>query len=280
MGFAVERGTGSYVLETGFVDIHAHVLPGLDDGPVTLDESLALLRAAANCGIATLAATPHLRSDYPGVRLRELGDRVHALRVQAERESIGVRLVSGAEVSLVWAIEAEEEELVLASYGQRGKDLLVETPDAVVAGFGHLLFRPRSRGLRVTLAHPERSHEFQRDPSRLEELVQRGVLLQVDAAALIERRRSPTHHLAVRLCRDGLAHVLASDAHRADSWRPVSALAQAFEAAAELVGRPRAEWMVREAPAAVLAGTALPDPPPVVYGRRRFQAGRRFRHRW
>jgi protein-tyrosine phosphatase len=88
------------VPQNGFVDIHAHVLPGIDDGPADLDGALALLRAAEGCGITTLAATPHVRSDFPDVYLEELAARVQALREEAERESIGVRLVGGAEVSL------------------------------------------------------------------------------------------------------------------------------------------------------------------------------------
>jgi protein-tyrosine phosphatase len=192
-----------------------------------------------------------------------LEGRVQTLRKAAERASIEVELVGGAEVSLVWATEARDDELVLASYGQRGKDLLIETPDASVAGLGQFLFRPRSRGFRVTLAHPERSPQFQRDPSQLEDLVHQGILLQIDAEALLGPRRSPSHQLAVRLCRDGLAHVIASDGHRAASWRPVTALADAVTAAAGLVGPARAEWMARDAPAAILAGVALPEPPPV-----------------
>jgi protein-tyrosine phosphatase len=246
-----------------FVDIHAHVLPGIDDGPKNLGDALALLRAAAGCGITTLAATPHVRSDFPEVRLEELAARVQALREEAERESIGVRIVGGAEVSLVWAVEASDDELVLASYGQRGKDLLIETPASAVAGLGQLLYRPRSRGLRVTLAHPERSPEFQRDPSQLEELVRQGILLQIDATALLAPRRSPARRLATRLCRDGLAHVIASDGHRAASWRPVTALADAVGVASEIVGPIRAQWMVCVTPAAILAGVALPNPPPV-----------------
>jgi protein-tyrosine phosphatase len=248
--------------KSGLVDIHAHALPGIDDGPENLDDALALLRAAADSGITSLAATPHVRSDFPDVRLGELAGRVQALQDEAERESIQLRLVGGGEVSLDWAVGASDDELALVSYGQLGKDLLIETPDGPVAGLGTLLSGPRSSGLRVTLAHPERSLEFQRDQSQLEELVRQGILLQIDAAALLGPRRSPTHRLAARLCRDGLAHVISSDGHRAASWRPVTALADAVDVTSALVGSARTQWMVRDAPAAILAGVALPDPPP------------------
>jgi len=247
----------------GFVDIHAHVLPGIDDGPKNLTDAVALLRAAADSGISTLVATPHLRADFPAVRVAELAGRVQALREEVEREWIGVRLVGGAEVSLVWAVEASDEELVLATYDQRGKDILIETPEGPVAGLAQLLYRPRSRGLRVTLAHPERSLEFQSDPGQLEELVRQGILLQIDASSFLGRGRSQTQRLAARLCRDGLAHVIASDGHRAASWRPVTALGDAVGAVSAIVGWARAQWMVCAAPAAIVAGVPLPDPPPI-----------------
>src|SRR5437660_746068 len=104
----------------GFVDIHAHVLPGIDDGPSDGARALALMRAAAEAGTTTLAATPHLRSDFPDVNVHELAWRCAAMRSQIERESIEVRLVGGAEVSLTWALEASSDELVLATYDQRG----------------------------------------------------------------------------------------------------------------------------------------------------------------
>jgi protein-tyrosine phosphatase len=263
----------------GFVDIHAHALSGIDDGPATMIDALALLRAAGNSGTTTLVATPHVRPDFPGVLVTELAARVEALREEAERESIGMRLVIGAEVSLGWAVEASDDELALASYGQRGKDLLIETPRVVVAGLGQLLYRPRSRGFRVTLAHPERSPMFQRDPSQVEDLVSQGILLQVDAAALLGPGRSPIGRLAAKLCRDGLAHVIASDGHRAASWRPVTALADAVEAVCAIVGPARAQWMVCGAPAAIVAGLPLPEPPPVSGGGGGALSGRRYRRR-
>ena len=148
----------------GYVDLHAHVLPGIDDGPSDADGALAMLRAAATAGIGTIAVTPHLRSDFPDVRVTELGRRAQELREAGEMAGIPIHIVSGAEVSLVWALEASDEQLALATYDQGGTDLLVETPNLNVVGLDSLLYRLRTKGLRVTLAHPERSVPFQRDP--------------------------------------------------------------------------------------------------------------------
>lgn len=249
---------------TGLVDIHAHVLPGIDDGPEDLEAALAMARAATGSGVSALAATPHLRSDFPDVHVDQLADRCRALREALQHERIELEIVCGAEVSLAWALEAEAEELRLASYGQRGTDLLIETPDASVAGLAELLYQVRLRGYRLTLAHPERSEMFQRDLTRLAELVHQGVLLQVNASSLRSSRRdSQLKRLAARLCCDGLAQAIASDGHRAASWRPVTELADAFDYAAALVGPARAQWLTRKAPGAILAGAELPQAPAV-----------------
>ena len=167
-------------------------------------------------------------------------------------------------MSLVWALEASDEQLALATYDQRGTDLLIETPTSSVVGFESLLFQLRAKGLRVTLAHPERSVEFQRDPSRLDELVRQGVLLQVNAETLLgEARGSAAHRLGRDLCTRGLVHALASDGHRAASWRPVTCLGDAVAEAVALAGPDRARWMTETAPAAIIAGAELPNAPEV-----------------
>jgi protein-tyrosine phosphatase len=253
----------------GYVDVHAHALPGIDDGPSDTEGALAMLRAAAATGIQTLAVTPHLRSDFPNVHVDELERRCRALREATMREGIGLGIVCGAEVSLVWALEASDEQLALATYGQRGTDLLIETPTFDVVGLESRLHQLLAKGLRVTLAHPERNIEFQRALARLAGLVADGVLVQINAETLLgATRRSDTHRLGRYLCCEGLAHALASDGHRAAGWRPVTCLGQAAQLAAQLVGPDRAHWMTHTAPAAIVAGTELPDAPEALNGRR------------
>ena len=249
---------------TGYVDIHAHVLYGIDDGPSERADSEEMLRTAADSGTGTIVATPHLRGDFPDVHVDELAARADELRAWIADQGLAIELVNGGEVGLVWALDADDEALRLGSFGQRGDDLLIETPTTTV-GIESLLYQVRTRGFRVTLAHPERSREFQRDASGLEALVERGILLQVNADGLLGNpRKSPTARLAQQLCVDGLVHALASDSHRAEQWRPVSVMPEAVAAAAELVGAERAEWMAVDSPAAIVAGRPLPEAPPVV----------------
>jgi protein-tyrosine phosphatase len=253
----------------GYVDIHAHVLPGVDDGPAEIGESVAMARAALETGIGTLAATPHLRSDFPDVNIDELAERCRHAQEAISAAGIEVELVCGSEASLMWAIDAGDEALRLATYRQRGTDLLVETPSAPVVALDRLIYEIRLRGVRVTLAHPERGREFQRDLEPLRRLAQQGVLLQVNAGSLLASRRSPVRRLAEQLCREGLAHALASDGHRGTAWRPVTKLGEGVIALTELVGPARARWMVSDVPRAIVDGVELPPEPAIENGRKR-----------
>src|SRR5215204_2176387 len=102
------------------IDLHTHVLPGIDDGPADLGGSLELLAAALEEGIATLAATPHVRPDHPDVVPAELAPRTAELAAEAERAGLDIELVSGGEVDLTWAQRADDDALRAASFGARG----------------------------------------------------------------------------------------------------------------------------------------------------------------
>lgn len=243
------------------VDLHSHILAGIDDGPADLEESIGVARDAAADGVRTLAATPHLRRDHPSVPLHDLARRCVALNEQLERASIDLHVVAGGEVDILWGQEATPADIRAASFGQRGSDLLLETPyGPLPPAFEELVFRLSAQGLRLLLAHPERSPTFQRDPGRLAALVQRGVLVQVTAGSLAKAdKRSASRRLALNLVEHGLAHVIASDAHTSALGRPPGL--SAGVAAAAQVAPARARWMVTDAPAAILAGERLPPPP-------------------
>lgn len=252
------------------IDLHAHVLPGVDDGAPTEPDALEMLTSARQDGIATIAATSHVRAKEPSASPRELASRAAQLNEAAARAGVGVQVVSGAEVDLAWAEQASDEELRACTYGARGTDLLVETPYPPLDDtFEDRLFGLSVRGFRILLAHPERNLSFHHAPERLADLVARGTLVQVTALALLNPdHRSRSRRLAERMVADGLAHVIASDAHRATGKRPVG-IAAGVAAAGLLSSPEHAAWMVTAAPAAILAGEPLP-PAPVAQPRSRF----------
>jgi protein-tyrosine phosphatase len=243
------------------IDLHSHVLPGLDDGARTPEDSLAIARAAASAGVTSIAATPHLRADHPGVRPAEIAGRCTTLQRLLDAEGVPLEVVPAGELDIHWAQGASDDDLRLASYGQRGEWLLVETPYGTISElFEELLFKLSARGFRTLLAHPERNPSFQRRPERLRVLVERGALVQVTAHALVTaERRAPDRRLAETLVRGSLVHVIASDVHRA-SGRRTAGLDEASGAADAIVPGAGA-YMTQDAPAAILAGRHLPSPP-------------------
>jgi len=258
------------------IDLHCHVLPGIDDGPDDIDSSVALAEAAAAVGTTVLAATPHARHDHPLVDLARLPESCAEVN---ERVPAGcnITVIPAAEVDLLWAQRASDEDLRLASFGQRGTDILIETPYGVLPDtFEDLLFQISVRGYRILLAHPERNEAFQRDPTRLREMAARGVLLQITLPALLRNdRRSRSRKLAIDLVREGLAHNLASDAHSAGPWRSPD-LRAGLDVLAE-ISPARAEWMVTDVPQAILAGQPLPPAPLQDMPRRRLKLPRALR---
>ena len=244
------------------IDLHCHLLPGIDDGAVGLAHAVDMLHAYAEDGVETVVATPHLRGDFPAVIPAELAGRCEAVRMAAAIDGNDLRIVPGGEVSLTWALDASDDELRAVSLDGLGRDLLIETPPSPMApGVDRALFAVALRGYRVTLAHPELSRSFQRAPQALAELVRRGVLLQITSSSLQRPTRSSgSATLAHGLVREGLCSAIASDAHSPGPWRPPE-LARGVLAAARTAGPARAEWLVTDAPAAILAGDPLPPLP-------------------
>lgn len=247
----------------GLTDIHCHILPGIDDGPSHMTASVAMAQAAVDAGIVTIVATPHLREDFPGVRVEEIGARCLELELALAEADIKLQVVPGAEVSLRWAAEADDEQLRLASYGQHGAYMLVETPMSGGSMLPRLLESIRARGYVVVLAHPERLEEIRRDPFLLETLRAEGAIVQVNAESL-QRRHSGIGAFTWDLCRRGLADVIASDGHGSGAWRPITLLSQVARRAERQCGESLGNRMLRSLPAALAFGDPLPPPVPQV----------------
>lgn len=241
------------------IDLHSHVLPGVDDGVRDMDEALALLAEMAADGVRMVAATPHLRADHPRVEPDALARLVATLQDAVDSAGIPIELLVGGEVDMAWAYRSGGEELRKVSYRQRGRDLLLEAPyGPLPPAFDDLVARLHERDFRILLAHPERNPTFKHEPERLAAYVADGVLLQIGADSLTELpRRSRTRRLAGSLVSEGLAHVLASDSHGMAAGR--HPLLSAAGQVADRLAPGSAEFLLVEAPAAILAGEPLPQ---------------------
>jgi protein-tyrosine phosphatase len=238
------------------IDLHSHILPGIDDGARSLEDSLDIARAAVADGITVIAGTPHVRDDWPtdaGVMER----RVVELRAELEHAGIPLDVRPGGEIAIEWLARLPLDELCRFGLGGNPRYLLVETPYyGWPLELADRLFALRDAGITPVLAHPERNAEVQSRPEWLVPIVQSGVLVQVTAASVDGRIGRKVRACGLELIDRGLAHMLASDAHHA-SVRAVG-MADAVEAVKD---EALAAWLTREVPAAILDDAPLPPRP-------------------
>ena len=234
------------------IDLHSHVLPGLDDGARDLAESLDICRAAAAEGITVLAGTPHVRGDYRTTP--EQMEEAFAL-VQAAAVDI-IRLVPGGEISTAELTQPVEWLRRFALAGNPGY-LLVETPYyAWPEDFAARIARLGDDGIRAVLAHPERNPAVQDNPKIVQEIVDAGALVQVTAASLDGRAGWESQVCALKLLDLRLVHLLASDAHAA------SVRAVGMNGAVKVLEDDElARWLTVDVPRSIVDRSDLPDRP-------------------
>jgi protein-tyrosine phosphatase len=245
------------------IDLHSHVLPGVDDGARTIEDSRELASKAASEGITAIAATPHVRHDYPTTPDR-MEAEVAALRRDFSEQGIPVEILHGGELDLQAMRALSQDDLRRFTIAQNGRYLLVEFPyRGWPLDLEQTLFDLALSGFAPILAHPERNAEVQAEPGRLSPFVDRGGLVQITAASLDGRIGRRSRQAAQELIEAGLAHILASDAHLPEI-REVG-----LAAAAEALDDELARYLTQAAPSAIVAGEAVP-PPPARRRRRRF----------
>ncbi|MBZ5724254.1 MAG: exopolysaccharide biosynthesis protein [Acidobacteriia bacterium] len=247
------------------IDIHSHILFGVDDGPETLEESLAMVRMAAACGTTDMVATAHANLKY------EFDAQAVERKVAQLQEAVGPspRIHYGCELHLTLEnVEDAVRSPGKYSIGHRGY-VLVEFSDFLVPKTTPQVFaRMMEAGLRPIVAHPERNPIMQKRLSELEGWVRQGALLQVTAQSFFGRFGRSAKASAHDLMGRGLVHFLASDAHHAEHRPP--GLDEAREYVARNFGAPAARRVLEENPRAVLAGEPLPPVPIAIKRRKRF----------
>jgi protein-tyrosine phosphatase len=234
------------------IDLHTHVLPGIDDGPKTIEGSLALVRMAAANGTRVMVATPHVNWHYTNeaATIAQLTDE---LNERLRGEGIAVEIRAGAEIAMTRAGEMGPAELERLTLGGSSWVLLEPPFTPVVTGLDGVVMTLQNAGHRVLLAHPERCPALHRQPRILESLVDGGVLTSITAGSLVGRFGGEVRRFARRMVEQGLVHNVASDAHDA-SKRPPGMAAELSEAGFGAL----TEWLTCTVPAAILADEEVP----------------------
>jgi protein-tyrosine phosphatase len=237
------------------IDLHCHLLPGIDDGPPDIEGSIAMARRALRAGIETVVATPHVNSRYTNDP-QTIGAALSTVREALAREQLALDVRPGAEIAVSYLAETDTSGIGALALGG-GEWLLIEPPFATVAsGLVTTVQGLLWDGHRVVLAHPERCPAIHRDPSIVRRLVDDGVLMSLTAGSLAGRFGSQARRVALSLLREEMAHNVTSDSHDAGN-RPPSIAPEVEQAGfGELLG-----WLTEEVPGAILEGGAVPARP-------------------
>lgn len=239
-----------------FVDIHCHMIPGVDDGARDSADALAMALLAADEGITTVVVTPHQLGAYQD----NSGDaiRVRAVELQELLNVNGVplRVLPGADVRIDdGMVEKLASGEVLTIADQR-RHVLLELPHDLYMPLEPVLDALERRGMAGVLTHPERNKGILAQPTLVESLVEQGCLMQLTAGSLTGSFGAASRALAEQMCRRGLVHFIATDAHGARSRRPK--MRDAFARAAELAGAEAATAWCCQNPALVCEGREPP----------------------
>ncbi len=244
----------------GVIDLHAHVLPGLDDGPATIEESVAMASTALEAGTRTIAATSHINRGF-GLTAGELRAARERLNERLEELGMPLEVVQGGEVAVSRAADLEDADLRGVTLGGT-RWLLLECPLSPLApSMEPMVARLQAAGFEILLAHPERSPTIIRSPAALDRLVSMGALGQVTSGSIAGRFGGHVRDAAFAMIERGHVHVIASDGHHATQRPPelTSALEPMRRRYADADAR--FEWMASDAPAALLANERPRDLP-------------------
>jgi protein-tyrosine phosphatase len=245
-----------------FVDLHVHLLPGLDDGPGAPDESIALCRALVDQGVELAAATCHQRGAFSRNHADAVREATRALARSLDEAGVPLKVVPSAE----WMLDADAVERLdscrsqLLTVADNGQFALVEFPFQVPPYVSMVVQTLRRWGVQPVLAHVEHYPQLLHAPQRVRELIDLGFLIQMNADSIARPRSDPKASACRRLVQRGLVHLAASDAHGVARRPP--ALKAAFDVVAGWTNPSTARLLFRDNPLAIVEGGAVAAPAP------------------
>lgn len=236
----------------GFVDIHSHILPNIDDGAGSMEESLMMLEGARKVGVKEILLTPHVSLDGNLTdALDKISCQLNLLLEQVVERGIDINLHIGAELPLHPELtEKVKEEKRLTAAG-KGKYVLIEMPLFEIPLYASTVFFDLlAHGVTPVWAHPERCYEVMDDYKVVYPYMDNGVLLQINAGSLLGMYGKKVRHMAWTLLKNGCGNILASDVHRVGDVKTL--LPDGFSNIVKIVGNAKAIDMVLSAPTKVV----------------------------
>ncbi len=245
---------------SGYVDIHCHILPGVDDGAASLSDALEMARMASADGVRIIVATPHASHEYPALPIPDVFERVRRLQEAIDGLRLPLTILPGADVHICESLAAQLKQRQVLTVADTGRYLLLELPHDIYIPFDQLLEELKSIGTRVILTHPERNRGIQADVSVLWHLVHHGCLMQVTAGSILGEFGRDVKAMTLRLLKHRLVHFVATDAHSPKHRKPL--LHEAYRAVCALTDESYADKIFKQFPAAIVEGKPITIPRP------------------
>jgi len=234
------------------VDIHCHLLPGVDDGAANRDIALAMARLAAADGISTVVATPHQSDGHADNHNQAICSLTTDFQRYLQQQNVPLRVLPGAEVRIEPELVSKLRNGRLLTLGDHRRHVLLELPSEVYFPLDRLLGDLEAAGITGILAHPERNLAVLSQRHLLVSLVEAGCLVQITSGSLVGMFGPRVQKFAEWLVVRGLVHFVGSDAHGARTRRPL--LRRAFERIARLAGPETAADLCCRNPGKVAGG--------------------------
>ncbi|WP_318617721.1 tyrosine-protein phosphatase [Priestia megaterium] len=196
------------------IDIHCHILPGVDDGAKSVEDSVAMARQAVSEGIHTIIATPHHKNGKYINEKQHIINDVEKLNERLKQEGIPLLILPGQECRIYGEMLEDYQSDSVLTLNDNNKYVFVEFPSNQIPRFSEqLLFDIQSAGLTPIIVHPERNTSIIEDPNILYNFVNKGALTQVTAASITGRFGKKIRKFSLELIDANLTHLIASDAH-------------------------------------------------------------------
>lgn len=250
------------------IDLHCHILPYIDDGPETLQETLEMCRMAVADGITTIVATPHQHNGVYENSAKTILKKVEEATLELKNANIPIELLPGADVFIDVQTGEKIQQGEIMTVNNTGRYFLLEFPaHSIPPNIEKIIFNLLLKNITPILTHPERIAEVQEYPDKIYSLVCSGVLSQITAMSLTGGFGSRAQKCARTLLKHHLAHIIATDAHSATGRPPL--LSKAVEAASHIVGDEEATKMVTTIPLHIIRGEPVLNLPPPLHIKRK-----------
>ncbi len=242
------------------IDIHVHLLAGLDDGPKTMQDAIAMLRMMVDEGIQVAAATAHQNDEYPKVTPERIHEATRKLSQAIRGAKLPITVVPNAEVMAELETPTRWENDELVSIADRKEYMLLEAPHGLFVDLLPTVEQLREKGIRPVLAHPERQPELLEQPERIEELIRAGCLVQVSSGSITKVTNRDRERNLKDWFQRGIVHVLGSDGHSPRRRRPL--MKEAYQRIIMWAGQAVADRVCSTNGMAILHGLPLKVPEP------------------